>query len=211
MTRFSTLSSVALASVLAFSAPAFAEGKHDRAEQAIAEARAKIDASAKVGATTETPRLQADAQAQLRAAEEHLAAGKKAEAIDDAHRASQLADTALGQAQRAHNDAAHAATANARNVAMDAQADAAAANARANAAEQAAASAAADAAAARSAPPVVVQAPAPTTTVTTETTKTAAPAVRHTAVKRVVRKATTHRAAPARVTEKTTTTVTTGQ
>ena len=142
MNRISSASSVALAAMLAFSAPAFAEGKHDRAEQAIAEARAKIDASAKVGATTQTPRLQADAQAQLRAAEEHLAAGKKAEAIDDAHRASQLADTALGEAQRAHNEAARAATSNARNVAADAQADAAAANARANAAEQAAASAA---------------------------------------------------------------------
>ncbi|MGC7995795.1 hypothetical protein, partial [Salmonella enterica] len=76
-----TASIAALAAVLAFSSPAFAEGKHERAEAAIAEARAKIDASAKVGATAETPRLQAEAQAALRTAQEDLASGKKEEAI----------------------------------------------------------------------------------------------------------------------------------
>uniref|UniRef100_UPI0035C9A7C4 hypothetical protein n=1 Tax=uncultured Sphingomonas sp. TaxID=158754 RepID=UPI0035C9A7C4 len=214
MTRISSVSTIALAAMMAFATPALAEGKHDRAQEAIAEARAKIDAADKVGASTSTPRMQADAQAQLRAAEEHLASGDKAKAIDEAHRASQLADTALGQAQRAHADAAHNATANARDAAQNAQVDAAAANARADAAAQAAAAAQADAAAARSAPPVVVQAPpapAPTTTITTETTKSATPAVVHrAAVKRkVVRRAVVRH--PAAVTEKTKTTVTTGQ
>ena len=163
MTRIlSAVSCAAMSAALAFSTPALAAGKHERAEAAIAEARAKIDASAKVGASAQTPRLQADAAAALRTAEERLARGDKEEAIAAAHRASQLADTALGEAQHARTVNAQAATANAQDAAADAQAQAAAANARANAAEQAAASAQADAAAARATPPpapVVMVAP----------------------------------------------------
>jgi hypothetical protein len=210
-----TISLAAMSAVLALSTPAFAAGKHERAESAISEAKAKIEASAKVGATTNSPREQADAQAALRSAEELLASGHKEEAIAAAHHASTLADTALGQAQRAHAQNAQAVTAEAREQAAgaqaqaaDAQAQAAASNARAQAAEQAAASAQADAANAR-ATPVVVAAPAAPTTITTETTKTATP-VHTTAVKhKVVRKAVVHH--PAAVTEKTKTTVTTGQ
>lgn len=220
MNRISSVSTLTLAAMLAFSTPALAAGKHERAEAAIAEAQAKIDASARIGATTATPRMQADAEAALRTAHEELARGKKVEAIAAAHRASQLADTAMGEAQRAHNENARAATEAARSraagaqaQAADAQAEAAAQAERARAAEQAAASAQADAAAARAAPPVVVAAPpaAPApVTVTTETTRSVAPA-HTTAVKhRVVSKAVVHHATPA-VTEKTKTTVTTGQ
>ena len=210
---FNVVSVAAMSAALVFSAPASAAGKHERAQAAIAEARAKIDASAKVGASTQSPRLQADAQAALRNAEERLARGDKDEAIVAAHRASQLADTALGEAQRAQTLNARANTANARDEAADAQAQAAAANARANAAEQAAVTAQADAAAARAAPaPIVMVAPPapPTTTVTTEVVKTApVPVVRAVAKRKVVRRSVRHVAArPApRVTTKTTTTI----
>lgn len=214
MTRiFNAVSVAAMSAALIFSTPAIAAGKHERAQAAIAEARAKIDASAKIGASTQSPRLQADAQAALRSAEERLARGDKDEAIAAAHRASQLADTALGEAQRARTMNAQAATANARDAAADAQAQAAAANARANAAEQAAVNAQADAAIARATPaPIVMVAPPapPTTTVTTEVVKTAPVATpRPVAKRKVVRRTVRHVAArPApRVTTKTTTTI----
>ncbi len=198
--------------LLAPTMPVFAQGKADRAREAVAAARAKVEVAAKLGAIGDVPRLQAQAQAALRMAEEDLAGMSKDKAIADANRASELADTAIGVAER--NRRADA-TVNAA-VAVDAQQQAAEANARAAAAEQAAANAAADAAAARAAPPpapVVIQAPAPTTTVTTETVKstTAAAAPRKRVAKRTVRKVTRKPVVRARaaVTEKTTTTVTT--
>jgi len=192
------------ACLLMLATPAFAEGKADRARAAIAEASGKIDAVDKVGVGAETPRLTARAAAQLRTAQESLKAGHKEDSIAQAHRASELADIALGEAQKRHAEmqAAH----------VDQQAAAAVAvqdaNARADSAQAAAASAAADAAAARAAaatPVIVAQpAPAPTTTVTTETVKSA---TTHPVKKKVVvrKPASTARA----VSERTTTTVTT--
>ncbi len=215
MTRIlNAVSVAAMSAALIFSTPAIAAGKHERAQAAIAEARAKIDASAKVGASVQSPRLQADAQAALRTAEERLARGDKDEAIAAAHRASQFADTAMGEAQRAHAMNAQAATANARDDAADAQAQAAAANARATVAEHDAVNAQADAAAARAAPaPIVLVAPPapPTTTVTTEVVRTAPVVVarRPVAKRKVVRHTVRHvtaRPTP-RVTTKTTTTI----
>lgn len=197
--------------------PVAAEGKGDRAKAAVAEAQGKIDALNAMDARGEVPRMSADAMAALRSAQDQLRAGHKDAAIDAAHQASHLADTAIGVAQRdrRENRAAAQADANmaaqaqvagardqaaaAQDQAADAQQRADAANARAATAEQAAASAAADAAAARA------SAQQPPTTVTTETTRTAAaaPQVVHRTVHRTVHR----RTHPAVVTEKTTTTV----
>ncbi|MES2442319.1 MAG: hypothetical protein V4574_05775 [Pseudomonadota bacterium] len=208
--------------------PAFAQSKTDRARTAIVEARAKIDAAVKVGATGEAPRLVAQAQASLRAAEEDLARSRELDAIADAHRASALADEALGVAEQGKREDAVAAreraadaenaavaerarSATAENAAASAQASAADANARADAAQQAAAASAAEAAAARATPP-----PQPTTTVTVERQEqaTVTPAAAPVARKKVVRRTAARRAPVRRVpaaTTKTTTTITTRQ
>lgn len=197
-------------------APALAAGKGDRAQMAIAAASAKVDTASRLAATGDVPRLQAEAAAALRAAQEDVSAGHKERAIADANHAAELADMAIGIAQRNQN----AQRENAAAAADAARQQAAAANARADAAEQAAASAAADAAAARDTPPpppVVIATPAPqpsptpppqTTTVTTETqtASVATPAATH----RVVHHS-THRRAQAHTVQKTKTTVTTTQ
>jgi hypothetical protein len=201
--------------------PASAQSSTDRARIAIGEAHAKIDAAVKVGATGETPRLLAEAQASLRSAEEELHRSHEKVAIDQAHHASLLADQALGVAQKNKDDAAAAerdarvnAEANvavatqqrdaAENSAVNAQQQAAAANDRAADAQQAASNAAAEAQAAR-----LAAATPPTTTVTVERETT--PARTYSVkkpVKKVVRKTTTvKKTVPA--TTKTTTTVTT--
>lgn len=201
-----------LAALLIVSAsPAWADGKADRARQAVAEARAKVDAMSKLTAGGEFPRLQAEAQATLRTAEEDLAGMSKDKAIADANRASQLADTAIGLAQRNQAEAAQQSQVSAQ-AAVQAQQDAADANARAEAAQQAAAQAQAEATAAKNQPPVVVPVPVQAqTTVTTETTRAATPAPRkvvHRVVKKAPAKRTTVSVKP-RVTETTRTTVTT--
>ncbi|KQS03074.1 hypothetical protein ASG11_01350 [Sphingomonas sp. Leaf357] len=220
MTSYKTMLNAAVASALLFGAagPVMARGKMDRAREAVAAARAKVEVAAKLGASGEVPRLQAEAAAALRTAEEDVASSRKDEAIAQANRASQLADTAIGISERNRNASANvnaavavdaaqqAAAANAQAQAATAQADDA--NARAAAAERAARAAQDEAAAARAAP-----APAPTTVITTETTKTAAVPATRTVVKakpRVVKK-TVRSTTPVRAatTEKTTTTVTT--
>lgn len=192
--------------------PALAEGKTDRARAAIAEARGKVETLATLNAAGDVPRLVAQAQAALRAAEDDLKGSHKEQAIADAHRASELADTAIGLSQKQQAQAQTEAVAAAAATTAAAQQEADAARARAAAAEAAAQSAAADAAAARTAAATPPQPqPQPVTTVTTETTRTAAAtststATPHRTVKRTVHRKTTARPA---VTEKTTTTVST--
>jgi hypothetical protein len=201
---------VAITALVALPASAFAEGKTDQAQKAIAAAQAKIEASNTVGAAGDAPRFQAQAVAALQLARDELAHHQKDAAIRDAAHASELADMALSASSRARLNDQQAAT-------ETAQRQAAAANARAADAQATAAAAQADAAAARSGPPIVIAAPAPApaaTTVTTETTQTAAattrtvakPATKRRVVRHVVRHRTTH---PATVT-RTRTTVTTG-
>jgi hypothetical protein len=210
-----TLSTAALSTALLFSSPALAAGKADRARAAIAEATGKVDAAAKVGTGGDAPRLNAEASAMLRQAKQNLASGHKEEAFDDANRASQLADTAIGVSQRARTEGEKTQRANAEASAAVAQQDAAAANARADAAQQAAAASAADAAAARATPPVVIAAPAPapaSTTITTAETVTTPAAVRQATAKRTVKRRVVRHTAPrtkAVVTRKTTTTTVT--
>lgn len=210
---------MAASALMLVASPAFA-GDEERARAAIAEAQGKIDAAMRVKAGDVTPDAVARAQASLRLAQEELKSGHEQKAIKAAIESQQFADTAIGRVQQ-RSDADMAAQA---NTAASAEARAAEATARAEAAEQAAATATADAQAARAAPPVLIaaapqSAPAPTTTVTTETVKTSAPAAvtrkTTTTAKRPVRKvatrATTRTAAVTRpaVVERTTTTVTT--
>lgn len=180
------IAGISAAIVLTSPSFAFAEGKKDRAEQAIVVASTKIDAANKVGATGQLPRMQAAAAAALREAREDLASGRKEQAIAAANRASQLADTALGEAQRMRIETAASQRAQSEEAADAAQRQASVANSRAESAERAAASAAADAQAARNARPIVIAPaqPAPTmTTVTTETKRSRSmpmrPRVRH--------------------------------
>jgi hypothetical protein len=199
------------AALMLVTTPALA-GKADRARSAIAEAQGKIDAANKIGVSGETPHLQAEAEASLRQAREDLKSGHKEAAISEANHASQLADTALGEAQRRKNQAEADQRASTEAAAAAAQQQTLEANARADQAQQNAAAAAADAAAARAAAatPVVVPQPA-TTTVTTQTEKVASSSsgatVRRPVKRTVVRHKTSHPASA--VTEKTTTTVTT--
>lgn len=210
---------LALATVPATAGP----GKKDRARAAIAEARGKIDAGEKVGVSTQAPELQVRARAALASAEELLARGKKDAAIADARHAGEFADMAIVAADKqkaevardrrldaeASADAAHQAAADATGRAESAEQAAAAANVRADSAQQAAVAAAAQAEALRNAP-----APTSTTvaTVEKEVVRTPAAARRTVTVRRAAPvRHTTHRVVrkPARVVEKTTTTVTT--
>ena len=193
MNRMLSTSLIALAATTLVVSPALAGGKNERATAAIAAAQARIDAANKVGASGQVPALQARATAMLATAREDLSRGLKDDAIADATRASELADQALGEAERAKSVNAALRVDAAAAAAQDAQAAAVDANARANAAENAAAAARATPAPA----PVIVQvpaaapAPAPaTTTVTTETTATPATTVRRVAKapKRVVKR-----------------------
>ncbi len=202
---------VAISALMALPLSPAIAGKHDRAKEAIAHAQGKIDAANKLGANGDVPRIQAEAEATLRTAREDLASGHKEAAIADANRAAELADTAINLAAKNRAEAEQAQRVNAEQTAAAAQEQAAAATARANAAEQTAAAAQADAQAARNAPPVVIAAPAPTTTVTTETTKTATAAPVRSSTRTVVRKPVKRSTTTAArgTTEKTTTTVTT--
>jgi hypothetical protein len=216
---YTKISFAALATALAFASPAHAQGKADRAHAAIAAAQAKIDAANKIGATGEVPRLQAEAAAMLRKAREEVESGKKDEAIADANRAAQLADTALGETQHAKAVDQRAAMTDANRTAASAQADAAAANERAAAAERAATASAMEAERARNTPapapvvfvtpPAPVAAPTTTTTVSTETAERPAVVVatKHVVRKRVVHHVAHRKPAPRAIVAKTTTTV----
>jgi hypothetical protein len=146
------LNKIAIPSLLAASALALvsvqanAEGKGDRAQQAIAAAQAKVDVAKSMGGSTELPHGVAEADAALNTAKEEASAGNKEEAIHDAIHAQSLADTSIGEMQKrkdaamadqqqaaaAQNEAAQQQVAAAQNQAADA-------NARAGAAEQSAA------------------------------------------------------------------------
>jgi hypothetical protein len=190
-------------------------GEADRARAAIAEARGKITAGDKVGASSGAPMLQTEARAALGDAEVLLARGKKTESLAAARRAGELADVAIVNADRAKmstvRDAradAEAATVNARDAAANAQAATIAADTRADAAERAAdnANARADLMAAT---PMVAPAPAATTTVAIEEkTVTRAPVKRAAPRKKVAVRRTVP-AASRTATKTTTTTVTT--
>ncbi|MBC7520209.1 MAG: hypothetical protein H7268_03830 [Sandarakinorhabdus sp.] len=172
---------IALSTTLAIALPTVAlAGQNDRAQQAIAEARGRISAGNMVGAGDEAIGLQTRAKSTLNEAEALLSKGKKTEAIAAAQQAGQLADQAISMTNNRKSMATNAAVGNAeasaamaQRSAADSASQAAAANARADMAMQA---------------PVPAPAPAPTsvtTTVATQDTTIAKPAVVHTAPRTV--------------------------
>lgn len=181
-----TLHSTLLAATMlavAWSGPAMAEGKADRAKKAIAVAEAKISAADTAGADTLLAVDQAKAKQALADAREDLSAGRKEEAIETANQAAMIADANLGQAQRmkaertaARVEAAKTDAAIAQQQASEASQQAAAqqvaaVNERAANAEQTAQAAQQDAAAARAnAQAALDQKAAVETTVTTQNT-----------------------------------------
>jgi hypothetical protein len=183
-------------------------GKADRARAEISSAQAKIESANKMGASTGAPAVMAHAQAELQTARENLESGNKDTAIEQAIDAQRIADTALGEAHRAHQDAA---ADNAARAQQDAQAQVDAANARADSAVASAQDASSRAAAAQQAAAAAnAQAELarnqPTTTVTTvEKSASRAPARKIT--HRVTKPASSY--AGTATAERTTTTVTT--
>ena len=133
---FLTITCAALSTAVLTTSPVLAAGKADRARAAIAEAKGKVAAAEQVGAGGEASHLKAQAAAMLRQAQQDLASGHKEQAFDDANRASQLADTAIGAAQHAKVEAERAQRATVEATAANARPDAAAANARADAAQR---------------------------------------------------------------------------
>jgi len=199
MFRKTIVASLLASSALVIATGAAAASPKDRAREAIAAAEAKIHTAETLGASTDSPRDTAEARAALASAKEDFASGRKEPAIQEAIRASALADTAIGISQQRRNDAlasardaqratvdaardevaaAHQQSAAAQDQAVAAQQQSAAAqqqaadaNARAEAAEQAAAAAAADAAAARNAAVTAAQSPPAPQVETTVTTR----------------------------------------
>ena len=187
MLRNTFLASLLISSAVAAAAttPARA-GEVERAREAIAAADAKIHTAESLGAGAELPSRTAEARAVLAHARADFASDHRDRAIEDAVRASALADGVIAELQNrkdaslaaaqaaAHETAVQAQdqTVAAQQQALTAQQQAADANARAAAAEQAAAQSAADAQAARDAAAEAESRPAPPAQVsTTVTTK----------------------------------------
>lgn len=212
MFRKSMLAPLLAASAMALTAsPAYA-GKADRAREAIAAAEAKIHTAEQMGAATKMPERNAEARAALARAKEKLDAGKKSTSIDEAIRATALADATIGELQRRQNLALEGAqreraedVAVAQEQAEAARRQAEQANLHAAQAQQQAARSAAEANAARSALADTQARPEVETTVTTQ-----APTARR-ATRTVTRKTTTARRSAAAPTATTTTTTTVRQ
>ena len=66
MRSMTTLAGAVAISALVVSAPAIAQGKHDRAKMAMAAAQAKITSAGNLGVQGEAPHLLVEAQAALR-------------------------------------------------------------------------------------------------------------------------------------------------
>lgn len=134
LTRTLTLSTIL--ALTTFSGAAYA-GKHEQAVEAIAQARGKIDAGDRVGTSSQSPELQAQARAALSNAENLLVRGKKSEAIIAAQHAGELADQAIVSADNRKMSAERDRRLDAQAFAMDAQRSVGAANDRADSAQQA--------------------------------------------------------------------------
>ena len=220
-TRITGIAALLAAAAISAAIPASAS-EGDRARQAIAEARGKVEASEKIGAATVAGDVHSQARIELDRAEDLLSHHHKTEAISAANRASMLADQAtvtadrrkVGAEREGRRDAEAAAAVNGAR-ADAAQQSAADASANAAAANQAATAAAAEASALRNAP----KAAPTTTTVTTEESKVVQPTTTTRVTSRVVpaRVVPAHRVTHVTkvpsgvVAEKTTTTVATGQ
>src|SRR6185312_7986495 len=94
-----TVAAMTSALALALATAAHAEGKKDRAQEAIAAADAKIQAAQTAGASTATPAQVAHAREILANAREDLHQGHKTVAIVDANHAAALAEASIGETQ----------------------------------------------------------------------------------------------------------------
>lgn len=164
--------SIALSGLLIAAATPALAGEKDRARQSIAEADAKISAALQAGAAGQSGALSTEAQASLRDAREQLGRGHERQAINAAMKASELADRAMADSQRAQNTANAVEQARTQAAIGAAQDQAAAANARADAAQDAAQQAAAAAEAARAQAAIAAATPPPAPAQTTVTTST---------------------------------------
>ena len=106
------------AMTLAIATPAAANKMTDRAHEAIAAAEAKIHIAESMGASTDAPRDTAEARAALAIAKEDFASGHKEPAIQEAIRASALADTVIAVSQQ-HKDHAVASAREAQSATAD--------------------------------------------------------------------------------------------
>ncbi len=86
MRTFLKISSAALSAALLMTSPVMAAGKADRARAAIAEANGKVDAAAKVATGGEAGRMQSEAAALARQAQQNLASGHKEQAFEPPNR-----------------------------------------------------------------------------------------------------------------------------
>jgi hypothetical protein len=185
---------------LSTATPALAN-KADRAREAIAAAQAKVNTADSLGATAGLPHEAADAKAELNTARESLADGHTRDAVNEAIRASAMADTAIGVMQRRHQEAAAATQAQSAEAVSAAQQQAAEANARADAAEQSAANSAAEAANARN-EAAAAAAQNPAEVETNVTTSSPSHQVTHHVIRRTTRRSVV--TAPAQTTTSTT-------
>src|SRR5690349_24804575 len=87
-------------SALLIATPSLAQSRIDRARTAVAEATAKVESAEKAGATTHAAETMARAQESLRVARDQLARDHRDSTINEARRASGLADQALEEAER---------------------------------------------------------------------------------------------------------------
>ncbi len=167
-------------------------GEKERAVAAIAEANGKISAGNMVGASAEAMGLQSRAKADLARAQDLLSHGKKAEAIEAAQAAGQMADQAIALTDMRKTNAMAADRADARASAASAQQSAAMSAERANAAQQeaAAANARADDATLRAQTPPPAP---PSTTTTIATERQVVPATTTVHKKTVVHHTTAHK------------------
>src|ERR1700712_262104 len=97
------VAALAPALALIMTAPAYAAGKGDRAQQAIAAAQAKLETARASGAATDMPEEFARAQQALADAREDVSAGKKEDAIMAANHSAALADAVVLGEQK-HKD-----------------------------------------------------------------------------------------------------------
>src|SRR6185312_14714170 len=123
-----TVAAMTSALALALATAAHAEGKKDRAQEAIAAADAKIQAAQTAGAGTATPAQVAHAREILANAREELHQGHKT----DANHAAALAEASIGETQHQVKANAVEAVQQARSEAADAHDQVADANARAD-------------------------------------------------------------------------------
>ena len=94
----------AAVAALLVATPSLAQSRIDRARTSVAEATAKVEAAQTAGAETYASETMAKAQEALRVAKDQLARDHRDSTINEARRASGLADQALAEAESVGED-----------------------------------------------------------------------------------------------------------